>query len=114
MKKRIGSKEYNTSTARLIAKKWTWGLYPGSDFRWMRETLFQKRTGEYFIFGAGGPMTEYAHECSDGCSTSGCGFRLLGSEHVRLWLTWDGDRRDYPLLPEVVKAGLAGRYLEEE
>lgn len=114
MKKRIGSRMYDTETAKLIAKRWTRGLHPGSDFRWMRETLFQKKTGEFFIFGAGGPMSEYARECSDGSWTSGCGFRLLGSEHVQLWLEWAGDRRDYPLLPETIGAGCAGLYLDEE
>ena len=49
MKKIINKKLYDTSTATCIAE------YSGparvSDFSFYRETLYRKRTGEYFIHG---------------------------------------------------------------
>ena len=60
MKKIINGKLYNTETAKEVAT-YSNG-YPGSDFRVIDETLYQKRTGEYFLHGEGGPMTRYAKE----------------------------------------------------
>ena len=58
MKKIINGKMYNTDTAKQIAY-WDNGL-GFNDFNWKEEAVFRKKTGEYFIFGAGGPMTGYA------------------------------------------------------
>lgn len=30
------------------------------DFRYVEETLYRKRTGEFFLFGQGGPASKYA------------------------------------------------------
>lgn len=57
MKKIVGGKKYDTETANLLG-----GLDNGrskSDFRWKNEELYQKKTGEYFLYGEGGPLTEY-------------------------------------------------------
>lgn len=58
MKKIINKKLYDTSTATCIAE------YSGparvSDFSFYRETLYRKRTGEYFIHGEGGARSRYA------------------------------------------------------
>mgnify|MGYP007122074196 CR=1 FL=1 len=56
MKKVIGGKVYDTEKAKRL----------GSDGKWDRsfsawsETLYQKRTGEFFLHGEGGPATKYA------------------------------------------------------
>ena len=58
MKKIIGGKLYDTETAKEIGSK-----YHGEgarDFRHYSETLYRKRTGEYFLYGEGGPMSRYA------------------------------------------------------
>lgn len=60
MEKVINGKRYNTSTAILVYK-WRNGR-PSNDFGWCQESLYRKRTGEYFLFGEGGPFTEYAEE----------------------------------------------------
>lgn len=60
MKKIINGKLYNTETAKVIADYWNG--YPGGDFKVIKETLYQKKTGEYFLFGKGGPMTHYAEQ----------------------------------------------------
>lgn len=56
MKKIIKGRLYDTATARML------GLDCGGDgFRAWKEELYQKRTGEFFLYGEGGPMTQYAH-----------------------------------------------------
>ena len=61
MRKILNNKLYNTDTAKYLAEFSS--DYPKSDFNWYSETLYQKKTGEYFLYGEGGPNTHYAqHE----------------------------------------------------
>lgn len=57
MKKIINGKVYDTDTARDMGGDSY--SYPG-DFAYWSETLYQKRTGEFFMHGEGGPMSRYA------------------------------------------------------
>lgn len=57
MKKIINNKRYDTETARCIGSNSY--SYP-RDFNWWTETLYCKRTGEYFLLGEGGPASKYA------------------------------------------------------
>lgn len=57
MKKIINGKLYNTETAREVG--WRQHSNPG-DFHYVLETLYCKKTGEYFIHGEGGALTQYA------------------------------------------------------
>ena len=57
MKAIIDGKKYNTETARRLG---FWCSENGwRDFSHVEETLYRKKTGEYFIFGEGGPMSKY-------------------------------------------------------
>ena len=67
MNKIIGGKRYDTETAEAVGD-WSNGRY-GRDFEACSETLFRKRTGEFFLYGEGGPMSKYA--VSHGNNTSG-------------------------------------------
>ena len=58
MKRIIDGKRYDTDTARIIDTDWS--NLSKTDFGYWEETLYQKRTGEYFIYGEGGPMSKYA------------------------------------------------------
>lgn len=58
MKKIINGKKYDTSTARECGSYWN-GCSP-NDFNYVKETLYQKRTGEFFLYGKGGAMSRYA------------------------------------------------------
>lgn len=58
MKKIIAGKLYDTETAKEIGY-WDNGIY-GNDFRACEETLYLKKTGEYFLHGEGGPLSKYA------------------------------------------------------
>jgi len=57
MKKIIGGKLYDTETAKKLA-----GYCNGrSDFSRCVERLYRKRTGEYFLYGTGGPTSAYGY-----------------------------------------------------
>ena len=56
MKKIIYNKMYNTETATVIGSDSY--SYP-NDFNYWEETLYQKKNGEYFLHGEGGPLTKY-------------------------------------------------------
>ena len=60
MKKIINGKLYDTSTAKRIGADGSNGSH--SDFNYWEETLYKKRTGEYFLHGEGGPRSRYS-EC---------------------------------------------------
>ena len=57
MKKYINNKCYDTETAKEIGSNGSECGY--RDFHWWTETLYCKRTGEYFLYGEGGPMSKY-------------------------------------------------------
>lgn len=62
MKKVIKGKLYDTDKAAEVAE---WSEGSPSDFRYIEETLYRKRTGEYFLYGYGGPMTRYCEQVGD-------------------------------------------------
>lgn len=83
MKKIIGGRKYNTETATEIA------VYENdfgrSDFKYMIETLYKKKTGEFFLYGEGGPMSKYAAEAYGGGRTSGEAIVPLTEAETKKW-----------------------------
>lgn len=63
MKKIINGKMYNTETAKVLGE-YDNGYVCG-DFNYFSETLYRKKTGEYFLFGAGGALSGYASHCGN-------------------------------------------------
>lgn len=59
MKKIINKKTYDTETAKLVC---TYEYVCGKDFRRVKETLYRKKTGEFFLHGIGGPSSKYPTE----------------------------------------------------
>lgn len=57
MQKIINGKKYNTDTAEMVGTYCN--NYGRNDFNWMEETLYKKRTGEFFLFGEGGAASKY-------------------------------------------------------
>lgn len=80
MKKIIKGKVYDTETATFLGRMSN--NLPTSDFSYFEETLYKKRTGEFFLYGEGRAMSKYAKSCGDGWSG--------GSEIIPL--TWDAAR----------------------
>jgi hypothetical protein len=57
MKKIINGKRYNTKTAKELAHIGNRNDY--NDFNFWRETLYVKKTGEYFLLKEGGANSKY-------------------------------------------------------
>lgn len=83
MKKIINGRRYDTDTAQKIAE------YDDGrgvrDFAHVAETLYQKRTGEFFLYGIGGPASWCAHACPTGGYDSGEKIKPLSEEDARRW-----------------------------
>ena len=83
MKKIINGKLYDTSTAKENGSYWN-GL-GDRDFNHISETLYQKKTGEYFLYGEGGPMTKYAKSIGQNEWSGGEEIIPLSVESARQW-----------------------------
>lgn len=83
MKKIINNKVYDTATAQELgawANAGHWG-----DFNHMEETLYRKKTGEYFLHGEGGPMTQYAQATGTNNWSGGERIMPLSFAEARKW-----------------------------
>lgn len=58
MKKILNGKLYDTQSAKLICDNWNG--YGSGDFRYENEELYQKKNGEFFLYGEGGPLSSYS------------------------------------------------------
>lgn len=83
MKAIIEGKRYNTETATEIASNSA--STSRGDFRWFAESLYRTPRGNWFLAGAGGPMTRYARRVGNG-HTSGSGIIRLSDDEARSWL----------------------------
>lgn len=93
MKKIINGKVYDTETAKELG---TWANSGGwSDFAHMEETLYQKRTGEFFLCGQGGPATKYAVSVGQNSWEGGSKIIPLTWEAARDWAENNLDAEDY-------------------
>lgn len=92
MRKVIKGKLYDTEKAAMVAE-WRDG-YP-SDFRYTCETLYRKRTGEYFLHGEGGPLSPYAESCGQNQWQGGETIRPLFYDEARDWLERHGTAEEY-------------------
>ena len=79
----IGGKRYDTTTAKPLCSD-EHG-YAG-DFSAYRETLYRKRTGEFFLAGIGGPMTRWGEPAPGGGTTVGSGILPLSDDMARAWV----------------------------
>lgn len=82
MKKIINGRRYDTDTAQKIAE-WDNGL-PGGDLDYISESLYQKRTGEFFLHGDGGARSWAAVPDYDAMAP-GERIRPLSEEEAREW-----------------------------
>lgn len=90
MKKIINGKVYDTNTAREM------GMDCGGDgFSHWCERLYQKRTGEFFLHGEGGPMTKYARTVGQNSWTGGEQIMPLSVKAAREWVEEHLDADDY-------------------
>ena len=93
MKKIIAGKIYDTDTAKKIG----YDCYNGSerDFHWWSETLFKKRTGEYFLYGEGGPLSKYAQRYEQRGRVSGESIQPMTYTEATAWAEEHMSADDY-------------------
>ncbi len=82
MKKIIDGKKYDTETAEYL-RGWS-NDYAVNDFNYCEEALYRKKTGEYFLFGEGGPLSKYREHFPDGWG-SGCDITPLTEDEAKAW-----------------------------
>lgn len=83
MKCVIDRKKYDTETAKLVGS-WSNGL-SSSDFDYCCEKLYLKTTGEFFLYGEGGPMSRYAVSCGQNEWSGGAQIIPLEPEKAQAW-----------------------------
>lgn len=83
MKKIINGRKYDTDTAKEIDSYSN--DRPRTDFRYFCETLYQKHTKEFFLYGHGGPLSKYAEHCGQGW-TGGESILPLSLDEVKEWV----------------------------
>ena len=92
MRKVIKGKLYDTETAQMVAE-WSYG-YP-RDFEYTSETLYRKRTGEYFLHGEGGPRSPYAQTIGQNQWSGGEAIRPLAYGEAKAWMEKRAEVEDY-------------------
>lgn len=83
MKKIIGGKVYDTDTAKELGS-WS-NMADVRDFHQFSETLYRKKTGEYFLHGSGGPLTQYAQTVGTNSWTGGERIMPLSYAEAQKW-----------------------------
>lgn len=83
MKKIINGKKYDTDTAQSLAE---WSNHMSRfDFGFVVETLYRKKTGEFFIFGEGGAMTKYAESAGRNSWAEGSRIMPMSYDEAKMW-----------------------------
>jgi hypothetical protein len=92
MRKIIHGKVYDTDTARLVGE-WSADMSV-TDFDWYREELYQKKTGEYFVWGEGNARSPYAQHSYDAW-VGGEGIAPVSYDGARQWAEDHLDAAEY-------------------
>lgn len=83
MKKIISGKVYDTDTAQRMG--YCENMADVRDFHQFSETLYRKKTGEYFLHGEGGPMTQYAQTVGTNSWSGGERIMPLSFSEAKAW-----------------------------
>ena len=93
MKKIIDGRKYDTDTAKTI-DSYSNECTNSSNFC---ETLYQKHTKEFFLYGHGGPMSKYAEHCGQGW-TGGESILPLSLDEAKEWVETNSSVKIYETL----------------
>ncbi len=93
MKKIISGKVYDTDTAKNLGSWCNAGSW--RDFHHMEETLYRKKTGEFFLHGEGGPMTKYAIAEGQNSWRGGSRIMPMSFSEAREWAEEHLDADEY-------------------
>ena len=96
MNKIIKGKRYDTETAKQVAKTSSreQGVGP-SDLKFWSENLYQKRTGEFFLYGEGGAMSKYREPYENNGFQSGYKIIPLTLDQAKEWAEQAVDADEY-------------------
>lgn len=83
MIKIINHKKYDTDTATQLASYQE--SRPG-DFNYLCEELFQKKTGEFFLYGKGGPLTGYAKDIGNNWTSGSSDIIPYSEKQAKDWV----------------------------
>ena len=83
MKKIINGKVYDTDTAKELGSWGNGGTW--RDFSHIEETLYRKKTGEFFLHGEGGPATKYAQPAGQNSWSGGDRIMPMSYAEAREW-----------------------------
>lgn len=83
MEETINGIKYNTETARELGKWSTLSPRGYADF--YEEILYQKETGEFFLYGEGGPKSKYGKNSGDGARAEGWNITPLSENEAKKW-----------------------------
>lgn len=104
MKKIIGGKVYDTETAKKLA--WWQNMPDVRDFHQVTERLYRKKTGEFFLHGEGGPLTQYAQETGANSWSGGERIMPLTFAEAKAWAEENLDGEEYEaIFGEVTEDG---------
>ena len=92
MKKIINGKTYNTETAQKVG--YWYNSYSYVDFNYCEETLYQKRTGEFFLHGVSGANGAYAKSVGN-ARCSGANIVPLTESKAKKWAETHLDADEY-------------------
>ena len=93
MRKVINGKAYDTDKAQLVC--WSDNGLERKDFGYLSESLYRKRTGEYFLHCEGGASTRYAERDALGGWMMGEAVEPLSWEAARSWAEGNLDAAAY-------------------
>lgn len=83
MKQIINGKRYDTETAEYIG--FDDNMNDASDFGYYKESLYRKRTGEFFLHGEGNAASKYARSTGQNNWSSGEKIIPLSVENAKKW-----------------------------
>ena len=93
MKKIINGRMYNTDTAKRLCSADNGGSC--RDFSHWEEELYQKKTGEFFLYGEGGPASKYSRSCGQIEWCGGCDITPMTEQQAREWMEQNATADEY-------------------
>lgn len=82
MKKIINKKMYNTESAECVGSD---SFSNQRDFHYWSEELYRKSSGEFFLYGEGGPLSSYRKEVDMNEWSGGWDIIPMTDEEARDW-----------------------------
>ena len=92
MQEIINGRLFDTETATPMGS-YSYGA--SSDFQHVSETLYRKKTEEYFLRGEGGPMSRYSVEVGVNNYSGSSRITPLDEDEAKEWLEMYGTVEEY-------------------